>query len=104
MAMWSSAGDDLADDVADGERAGEADDGPLADEARRRLHRLFHGFARLIDHLLRVVGVEVVDEARGAPSVRALRLDCHVGIPPWHGRASAAPLVKGKLGTRLAHG
>src|SRR3954470_6130873 len=94
MAMWSSARDDLADDVADGQRAREAHDGPLADEARCRLHRLLHGFARLIDHLLRVVDVEVLDEARGAPAVRALRLDCHVGIPPWRERASAAPLVK----------
>src|SRR5258708_17181456 len=75
---WLSR-DDLADDVADGEGAGETEDGALADELRRRRERMVDRFARLLHHLLRVVGVEVVQDPCDALTVFALRFDCHVG-------------------------
>src|SRR3954470_21599449 len=61
--MTLLAGNDLPDHVAERERAGEADDGTLTDEIGRNRNGLIHRLAGLFHHLLRILHVEVVQDA-----------------------------------------
>src|SRR5438067_13804074 len=79
----SLARGDLAQQVPQRERAGEAHHWPLLDEFRGGVQRLIDGLAPLLEHLLRVFGVEIAEDLRGrALSVRTLWFGCHGGYPP----------------------
>src|SRR3954468_14175019 len=74
--------DDLAQQVPEGERSGEAHNRALLDELRSRVQGLVQGFAALLEHLLRVVGIEAAEDLRRAAlPVGALRFRCHMGDP-----------------------
>src|SRR3982074_2174044 len=79
---WASARDDLSDDVPERQSAGEAHDGPLADQLGRLVHRLIHRHLGLLDDPLRVLRVQVAQEAGAETVSRLLYID--------HGEPSGA--------------